>query len=162
MYPLFLDLTGRRVVVVGGGRVATRRIGALLEAGADVHVVAPGVTDALAGLAETGAVSLVRRGYLPGDLEGALLVHTATGVKGVDAQVSWDAAAAGIWCVNAADHARSAAWTPTVARGTGAAEGIEVAVSAGGDPRRAVRVRDAIADLLAAGGLPTARFRAAR
>lgn len=162
MYPLFLDLSGRRVVVVGGGRVATRRVGALVEAGADVRVVAPSVTDKLAGLVAEGAVSWAERGYRPGDLEGALLVHTATGVKGVDARVSWDAAAEGIWCVNAADHARSAAWTPTVARGSGAAEGIEVAVTAGGDPRRAVRVRDAIADLLAAGGLPTARFRAAR
>lgn len=162
MYPLFLDLTGRRVVVVGGGRVATRRVGGLLEAGAVVHVVAPSVTDKLSALVGQDSVSWEPRGYLPGDLEGALLVHTATGVKGVDARVAWDAAAAGIWCVNAADHARSAAWTPTIARGEGAAEGIEVAVTAGGDPRRAVRVRDAIADLLAAGGLPTARFRAAR
>lgn len=121
MYPLFLDLTGRRVVVVGGGCVATRRARGLVEAGAAVEVIAPEITDGLRGLVASGAVAWTAREYRSGDLmdpDPAWVAHTATGVREVDALVSWEAAAERIWCVNAADRDRSTAWTPAVARGT--------------------------------------------
>lgn len=162
MYPLFLDLTGRRVVVVGGGCVATRRARGLVEAGAAVEVIAPEITDGLRGLVASGAVAWTAREYRSGDLmdpDPAWVAHTATGVREVDALVSWEAAAGRIWCVNAADRDRSTAWTPAVARGTAEADGITVAVTAGGDPRRAVALRDAIAGQLDAGGLPVRPFR---
>lgn len=165
MYPLFLDLAGRRAVVVGGGCVATRRVRGLLEAGAAVEVIAPAVTDELRAMAEAGRIGWVPRRYRQGDLsapEPAWLAHTATGDRETDALVAWEAAAARIWCVNAGDHRRSAAWTPSVVRGSGAAEGITVALTAGGDPRRAVVLRDAIADSLTAGRLPTAPHRSDR
>src|SRR5881392_610399 len=83
-YPLMLDLTGRRVVVVGGGRVALRRAQALLAAGALVHVIAPQVDPALAG----PEVTVSRREYRDGDLAGTWLAHAATGDAAVNARVA--------------------------------------------------------------------------
>src|SRR5215510_14137965 len=145
-YPLMLDLTGRRVVVVGGGRVALRRAQGLLAAGALVHVIAPHVDPALAGL----EVRLSRRRYRDGDLAGAWLAHAATDDPAVNAAVAAEAQRLRVWCVRADDAAASAAWTPAVAR-----DGeITVAVTGGGDPERAKRLRAAIATALAEGALP--------
>ena len=145
-YPLMLDMTGRRAVVVGGGRVALRRAQALLAAGALVHVIAPRVDPALAG----PGVKVSRRGYRDGDLAGAWLAHAATDDPAVNARVAAEAERLRIWCVRADDAAASAAWTPAVAR-----DGeITVAVTAGGDPERAKRLRAAIAFALAEGALP--------
>ena len=145
-YPLMLDLTGRRAVVVGGGPVALRRAQALLAAGAQVHVVAPQVDPALAGL----PVTISRRRYRDGDLAGAWLVHAATDDPAVNGAVAADAERLRLWCVRADDAARSPAWTPAVTRHGD----ITVAVTAGGDPRRAQRLRAAIALALAEGTLP--------
>ena len=145
-YPLMLDLTGRRAVIVGGGRVALRRAQALLAAGALVRVIAPRVDPALTGL----ELTVSRREYRDGDLAGAWLAHAATNDPAVNARVAADAQRLRIWCVRADDAAASAAWTPAVAR-----DGeITVAVTAGGDPERAKRLRAAIAFALAEGALP--------
>ena len=145
-YPLMLDLPGRRAVVVGGGRVAHRRAEALLAAGAQGHVIAPQVDPALAGL----PVTVSRRRYRDGDLAGAWLAHAATDDPAVNAAVAADAERERIWCVRADDAARSRAWTPAVTRHGD----LTVAVTAGGDPRRAQRLRAAIALALADGTLP--------
>ena len=165
-YPLALDLTGRRVVVVGGGPVAARRTRGLLAAGAAVEVVAPWVTEDLRDAAREGRLVWHERDYLVGDLvdpEPAWLVHTATGDRPVDEAVAAHADAARIWCVRADDAAASAAWTPAVARGAEGtpAEGVTVAVTAGGDPRRATAVRDAVTAALESGTLPVRRVRRA-
>ena len=145
-YPLMLDLTGRRAVIVGGGRVALRRAQALLAAGALVRIIAPRVDPALAGL----ELTVSRREYRDGDLAGAWLAHAATNDPAVNARVAADAQRLRIWCVRADDAAASAAWTPAVAT-----DGeITVAVTAGGDPERAKRLRAAIAFALAEGALP--------
>ncbi|NDY43649.1 bifunctional precorrin-2 dehydrogenase/sirohydrochlorin ferrochelatase, partial [Dissulfurirhabdus thermomarina] len=77
-YPLFADLRGRRVVVVGGGRVAERKVEALLEAGARIVVVSPEVTETLARMAGEGRIQHVPRPFRPGDLDEAWLVVAAT------------------------------------------------------------------------------------
>ncbi|MFC8500880.1 uroporphyrinogen-III C-methyltransferase [Pedococcus sp. NPDC057267] len=165
-YPLTLDVHGRRAVVVGGGPVAARRARGLLDAGAVVDVVAPWVCEDLAAAASAGQVRWHEREYVAGDLlepEPAWLVHTATGDPATDAQVAREAEAARVWCVRADDAAASSAWTPAVARGregTGA-EGLTVAVNAGGDPRRAAAVRDAVLAALDSGTLPVRRHRVA-
>jgi uroporphyrin-III C-methyltransferase/precorrin-2 dehydrogenase/sirohydrochlorin ferrochelatase len=146
-YPLALDLAGRPVVVVGAGRVALRRVTALLEAGALVQVVAPDVNPGLAGL----DVTLRRRRYRDGDLAGAWLAHAATDDQDVNAAVAAEAERRRIWCVRADSAGDSPAWTPAVTRHGG----LTVAVTAGGDPRRAQRLRAAIALALADGSLPT-------
>ena len=163
-YPLTLDLTGRRVVVVGGGPVAARKAASLVEAGALVDVIAPFFCEDLAALVSADRLSWHERDYVAGDLlepTAAWLVHTATGDPRVDAQVAREAEAARIWCVRADDATASTAWTPAVARGSvgSASEGLTVAVSAGADPRRATAVRDAVLAALDSGTLPVRRVR---
>jgi uroporphyrin-III C-methyltransferase/precorrin-2 dehydrogenase/sirohydrochlorin ferrochelatase len=133
-------------VVVGGGRVALRRASALVAAGALVDVVAPRVTRELAGL----SVTVRQRRYRDGDLAGAWLAHAATDDPDVNASVAAEAERRRIWCVRADDHAASAAWAPAVTRHGD----VTVAVTAGGDPARAQRLRAAIALALAQATLP--------
>ncbi len=155
IYPTALRLLGRPVLVVGAGTVAARRARGLLDAGAVVTVVAPEADVGIKALADAGLVHWRERGYRTGDIDGVWFVQTATGVAELDSQVAADAEAQRIWCVNASDHEASAAWTPAVAE----ADGVKIAVSAGGDPRRALVLRNAVAAALAAGDLPLRRHR---
>lgn len=155
LYPTGLRIEGRAAVVVGGGDVAARRASGLVSAGAIVTLVAPALSVAASALVSTGAVSWRSREYRTGDLDGAWFAHTATGVRAVDDLVAADAETARIWCVRAGDPTASRAWTPAIARH----DDVTVAVSAGGDPRRAMAVRDAVLSQLRSGSLPTARVR---
>ena len=146
-YPIGLILTGRRVLVVGGGAVATRRIPALLEAGADVVVVSTGLTPALRGLADAGRLTWRPRRFESSDVDGAWLVHVAVDDPEAAAEVSAAAEARRVFCVRADDRHAATAWTPAVTRHGR----VTVAVTAGGQPRRAMAVRDAIRALLAGG-----------
>ena len=145
-YPMMLAMAGRRAVVVGGGRVALRRTIGLLEAGANVVVIAPQVRADLAAL----QVTVLRRGYRDGDLSAAWLAHATTDDPAVNDRVAAEAERNRIWCVRADDGAVSAARTPAVTRHGD----LQVAVTAGRDPRRAQRLRSAIALALADGRLP--------
>ncbi|MEU2200819.1 uroporphyrinogen-III C-methyltransferase [Isoptericola sp. NPDC019482] len=159
-YPLGLRVAGRLVIVVGGGPVALRRVRGLLAAGARVRVIAPDVVPELAALVAAGAIERITRGYCDGDLDGAWLVHTATGDPDVDARVAADAELLRTFCVTAGDAGLGSAWVPAVARtpvtdAAGRPAGdLAVAVTAGRDPRRAVRVRDAVVAGLDDGSLP--------
>ncbi|WP_422890242.1 uroporphyrinogen-III C-methyltransferase [Promicromonospora panici] len=163
IYPLGLKIAGRLVVVVGGGPVAARRARSLVEAGARVRVIAPDVCEELVVLARvspSGAVELVARAYGPGDLDGAWLVHTATGSPAVDRQVSDDAERARIFCVTAGDASVGSAWVPAVARTTLTDDAeVTVSVTAGRDPRRSRALRDAVSAALQSGTLPLRRHR---
>ncbi|MFG2057127.1 uroporphyrinogen-III C-methyltransferase [Micromonospora sp. NPDC048930] len=152
-YPLGLRLAGRRVVVVGGGAVATRRVPALLDAGADVLLVSPELTPALRAHVDARRLHWVPRRFAPGDLDGAWLVQVAVNDPAAAAAVSAAAAERRIFCVRADDRAAATAWTPAVTRHGP----VTVAVLGGGDPRRAMTVRDAIRHLLTdrKGPLPT-------
>lgn len=155
IYPTALRLLGRPVLVVGGGPVAARRAKGLLDAGALVTVVAPLACPALNDLAGAGLLDWQPRAYRSSDVDGAWFVQTATGDADVDARVAADAEAQRIWCVNASDHEASAAWTPAVA----VVDDVKIAVNAGGDPRRAMALRDAVATALDSGDLPLRRHR---
>jgi uroporphyrin-III C-methyltransferase/precorrin-2 dehydrogenase/sirohydrochlorin ferrochelatase len=144
-FPLHLDLTGRKVLVVGGGPVAARRVRAL--AGADVLVVAPELAE------DFPDVPVERRRFQPSDVDGAWLVLACTGV--VDDEVAKACEEQRTWCVRADDAALSAAWVPAVAR----VDDVVVSVTAGRDPRRAVALRDALALSLETGDLPLRRTR---
>lgn len=87
LYPLFLQLEGEPVVVVGAGAVARRKVDSLLEAGARVRVVAPEATERIVQLADVGRVAWERRPYREGDAADALLVIGATGDGSVDRRV---------------------------------------------------------------------------
>ncbi|WP_319461798.1 uroporphyrinogen-III C-methyltransferase [Micromonospora sp. RTP1Z1] len=145
-YPLGLRLAGRPVVVVGGGAVATRRVPALLDAGADVLLVSPELTPALRAHVDAGRLRWEPRRFVPADLDGAWLVQVAVDDRAAAAVVSSAAAERRIFCVRADDRAAATAWTPAVTRHGP----VTVAVLGGGDPRRAMTVRDAVRDLLSA------------
>jgi uroporphyrin-III C-methyltransferase/precorrin-2 dehydrogenase/sirohydrochlorin ferrochelatase len=146
-YPLHLDLGGRRALVVGAGPVAVRRVTALLAAGAAVEVVAVEVS------ADLPDVPVQQRAFVDADVDGAWLVLACTGV--IDDEVAVACEVRGVWCVRADDASQSAAWVPAVAR----LDDVVVSVTAGGDPRRAMSLRDAIALAADTGELPTRRTR---
>jgi precorrin-2 dehydrogenase / sirohydrochlorin ferrochelatase len=76
--PIFLDVAGRRCLVIGGGEVAARKVASLLEAGAEVVVVSPWLVETLKALAREGRIRHTMREYEPGDMTGVALVYAAT------------------------------------------------------------------------------------
>jgi uroporphyrin-III C-methyltransferase/precorrin-2 dehydrogenase/sirohydrochlorin ferrochelatase len=149
LYPIGLRLEGLRVLVVGGGTVATRRVPALLAAGADVVLVAPDLTPALHDLATAGRLRWLARRFEPGDVDDAWLVQVAVDDPAAAAAVSDAARERRVFCVRADDRHAATAWTPAVTRHGQ----VTVAVLGGGDPRRAMAVRDGIRNGLADGTL---------
>ncbi len=142
-----LVLTGRRVVVVGGGHVAQRRVPALLATGADVHVVSPEVTPAIEGLASE--LTLVLRDFTETDLDGAWYVVAATDDPQVNARVAAAAEARHTFCVRADDALGGTAWTPAVGHhGT-----VTVGVLGNREPRKSAALRDDIVTALRDGHL---------
>ncbi|MEC4686113.1 MAG: bifunctional precorrin-2 dehydrogenase/sirohydrochlorin ferrochelatase [Nitrospirota bacterium] len=90
-YPVFLNLEGKRCIVIGGGEVAERKVLTLLEAGASVTVISPELTERLAGLKRAGQIEHIQRRYQEGDLTGAFIVIAATSAMDVNRKVSGDA-----------------------------------------------------------------------
>ncbi len=149
VYPVGLRLHERQVVVVGGGQVAHRRVAGLLEAGARVTVVSPEVTPALEALVEPGRLTRIPRRYAPGDLAGAWYAVAATDDAAVNAAVAEEAEQERIFCARADDRSASSAWTPAVGRHGE----LVVGVHGGGDPQRAVGVRDSVVTGLTDGSI---------
>lgn len=152
-YPSGLRLAGRKVVVVGGGQVAQRRIPALIAAGAQVLVVSPEITPAIEGLVGSDEVTWLGRGFDEADLDGAWYVIAATADPEVNARVSVAAEARHTFCVRSDDASTASAWTPAVGRHG------EVTVAVLGDrrrhrdSRRTAAVRDRILEGLQSGEL---------
>src|SRR6516165_2180513 len=138
-YLLGLRLGGRRVVDVGGGAVATRRIPALLDVSADIVLISPTVTASLEDLAAGGRIRWEPRRYADGDCAGAWLVCACTDDPAVNAAVAAEAERERIWSVRADDAQASAAWTPA----SGRADRVQIGVLSG-DPRHSASIRDAI------------------
>jgi uroporphyrin-III C-methyltransferase/precorrin-2 dehydrogenase/sirohydrochlorin ferrochelatase len=152
-YPSGLRLAGRKVLVVGGGNVAQRRVPTFIAAGADVHLVSPEVTPAIEGLVGSGEVTWVRRGFADEDLEGAWYVMVATDDTAVNERVSELAEQQRLFCVRADDAYAATAFTPAV----GTHDGVTVAVmgssAADRDPRHSAALRDDIVAGLRAGSV---------
>jgi siroheme synthase-like protein len=108
--PVNLLVRGRRVVVVGAGVVAARKIEPLLDLGAEVVVVAPEIGDEIRAWAERGRCELVEREFRPADVEGAWLVFSATDEPGVNTAVFAAGEAARVW-VNGADDPANCSFT---------------------------------------------------
>lgn len=89
-YPLMLDLSNRLCIVIGGGKVAERKIETLVEGKAKVKVVSPVVTARIDALALKGIISWENRGYTKGDLEGFFLIIAATDNKILNKEVYQD------------------------------------------------------------------------
>lgn len=153
-YLLGLRLAGRRVVVIGGGAVAARRVPRLLAVGADVLLVSPEVTPALEELAAQRRIDWRRREYASGDCAGAWLAIACAGPAEVNARVAAEAEASRVWCARADDAAASTAWTPAAGRAGDTSIGV-----LSGDPRHSAAIRDAITAGLAAGTIAARHYR---
>jgi uroporphyrin-III C-methyltransferase/precorrin-2 dehydrogenase/sirohydrochlorin ferrochelatase len=114
LYPLFLKVGGRAVLVVGGGSVAARKVEGLLAARALVRVVAPQATEAIEGLARAGAIEWRARAFEEGDLDGAWLVFAATADAEVQARVASSASARRLFVVAVDDPAHATAYSGAV------------------------------------------------
>lgn len=160
LYPIMIDLTGRRVVVVGAGPVGTQKLAALVAGGAVVDVVAPEATAAVRALDRAGAVSWRRKPFQPEDLDGAVLVISAVDDPLV-ARAVWEAANDRTLLANGADDPNHCSFMlPAVYRDGD----LVVSVSTGGvAPAVATRLRDRIATIVGDGHGPwlafLARFR---
>jgi uroporphyrin-III C-methyltransferase/precorrin-2 dehydrogenase/sirohydrochlorin ferrochelatase len=152
-YPSGLRLEGRKVVVVGGGQVAQRRVPGLIAAGAQVYVVSPHVTPAIEALADSNEVTWLRRRFDDADLDGAWYAIAATDDTAVNEAVGRSAETRHTFCVRSDDASHGSAWTPAVGRHG------EVTVAVLGDqresrdPRRTAALRDRILDGLHSGEL---------
>ncbi|MEN8198726.1 MAG: bifunctional precorrin-2 dehydrogenase/sirohydrochlorin ferrochelatase [Thermodesulfobacteriota bacterium] len=87
LYPVYLDIRDQLCLVIGGGKVARRKVESLIPCGALVRLVSPEVDEALADLAASGRVDWQQRNYAPGDLQGAKLVFAATDNDEIQEQV---------------------------------------------------------------------------
>lgn len=101
-YPIFLDLSGRRCVVVGGGLVALRKVKALIEHGGNVRVISPDLCPGLAQMVEKGIIQVLEKGYEGGDLEGTFVVIAATDDVDINRRVAGEAGERGV-LVNVVD-----------------------------------------------------------
>lgn len=137
-YPVGLRLSGRRVLVVGGGHVAQRRVPALIAAGADVHVVSPTLTPALEGMLRE--FSWREGTFRAPDLDDAWYAIATTDDPEVNHAVVLAAEERRIFCVRADDAREASAWTPAVGRHGS----MTVAVLGNREPKRSAAVRDDI------------------
>ena len=143
-YLVGLRLAGRKVVVVGGGTVAQRRLPLLIANGADVHVITRSATPAVEGI--TG-ITLTLREFRAGDLEGAWYAIAATDDPDVNEAVVAEAERLHIFCVRADVAREGTAVTPASFE----YEGLSVGVLAGGEHRRSAAIRSAIYEALQQG-----------
>ncbi|MEU3961657.1 uroporphyrinogen-III C-methyltransferase [Streptomyces buecherae] len=156
-YPVGLRLSGRRVVVIGGGQVAQRRLPTLIAAGADVVLISSSATPSVEAMADGGEIRWERRRYRDGDLADAWYVLVATDDPTANAAASAEAESRRVWCVRSDDAEAATAWTPA----TGRSDGVTVAVLTGRDPRRSAALRDAIVEGLRDGTLVAPHHRLA-
>lgn len=139
-----LRLAGKKVVVVGGGTVAQRRLPLLIASGADVYIISRAVTPAVEAM---DGISLSVREYRDGDLDGAWYAIAATDDAQVNAAVVDEADRRRIFCVRADIAVEGTAVTPA----TFSYAGLSVGVLAGGEHRRSAAVRSSIREALQTG-----------
>ena len=139
-----LRLTGKKVVVVGGGTVAQRRLPLLIASGADVHVISRSATRSVEAMS---GITLSLREYRDGDLDGAWYAIAATDDAQVNAAVVAEAERRHLFCVRADIAVEGTAVTPA----SFSYEGLSVGVLAGGEHRRSAAIRSAIREALQTG-----------
>ena len=138
-YPIFVEMAGRKTLVIGGGKVAQEKITGLLAAGADITVLAPEISPHLQALAAAGTIAYQPQAYFDGALSGYEVCFVATDDGAVNAAVAAEGKRIGIW-VNAADDPKNCDFIlPSVVR----RGDVVVAASTGGaSPALARRLRE--------------------
>jgi siroheme synthase-like protein len=135
-FPIYLEMAGRRCLVVGGGEVAERKVASLLEAGAKVAAISPEATDNLLRWSMENRIEFIARRYQAGDLADYDLVFVATDEPDVTTQVSNEGHRLGVWVNAADDPAHCDFILPSVLR----RGDLTVAVSSGGRSPALARV----------------------
>ncbi|MDO5043997.1 MAG: bifunctional precorrin-2 dehydrogenase/sirohydrochlorin ferrochelatase [Coriobacteriia bacterium] len=137
-YPMYFNLNERKVVVLGGGKVAERKVLTLLEYRAQVTLISPELTDALDVMADAGIIEYIDRRYEYGDLKDAVLVISAVGDVEVDKDIYNEAQEHHI-PINVVDYPELCTFTvPSVVR----RDPVQIAISTGGNsPAYAQRIR---------------------
>lgn len=137
-YPVFLNISGKRCVVVGGGEVALRKVKMLLECDGKVTVVSPRPHPEMAKLSEEGTIHLVQRDYEAGDLKDAVLAVASTNVKEINRRVAHEANKGGV-LLNVVDDPEQSDYTvPSLFR----RGDLTIAISTGGtSPALARKIR---------------------
>jgi siroheme synthase-like protein len=144
-YPVFLNISGRKCVVVGGGQIALRKVNGLLECGADVEVISPDLCPGLDKLAGDGEITVRRGPYQEGALKGALIAVAATDDNDINREVVKEARRGGV-LVNVVDGARDSDFIAPSCLRRG---NIAIAVStAGSSPALARKVRTRLESLI--------------
>ena len=138
-YPVFLNLTGRRCVIIGGGQIAEGKISKLLDSGAKIIVISPDATQGIRSFAERGQIELDLRKYQEGDLQGAFLVIAATNDRVVNQEIFEEAEKQGILLNAVDDMPRCSFIAPSIVeKGP-----VTVAISTGGaSPALARKLRE--------------------
>ena len=138
-FPIYLEMRGRRCLVIGGGAVAERKIANLLEAGAEVTVISPDASENVARWSKNNSIQLEARCYQNGDLDGYELAFVATDDDRVNASVYQEGKSRGVWVNAADDPAHCDFILPSVLR----RGDLTVAVSSGGQsPALARTIRE--------------------
>ncbi len=141
-YPVFLNLAGKRCVIIGGGTIAQGKIGGLLQAGCQITVISPDATPSIRQAAQRGDVTWLERTYKPGDLEGAFIGVAATNVWHVNREIYEEAERLGV-LLNVVDDPDLCSFiAPSVVK----REPVTLAISTGGaSPALARKLRETLA-----------------
>ena len=142
-YPVFLNLAGKRCVILGGGTVAKGKIAALKDAGASITIISPDATPGIQTAARRGDVEWLERKYEPGDLKGAFIAVAATNVWYVNREIYDEADECGV-LLNVVDDPDLCTFiAPSIVK----RDPITLAISTGGaSPALARRLRELLAD----------------
>ena len=141
-YPVYLNLAGKRCVIIGGGIIAQGKIGGLLQAGCRITVISPDATPGIRHAAQRGDVEWLERPYRPGDLEGAFIGVAATNVWHVNQEIYQEAERLGV-LLNVVDDPDLCSFiAPSVVK----REPVTLAISTGGaSPALARKLRETLA-----------------
>ena len=141
-YPVFLNLAGKRCVIIGGGTIAQGKIGGLLQAGCQITVISPDATPGIRQAAQRGDIAWLERTYRPGDLEGAFIGVAATNVWHVNREIYEEAERLGV-LLNVVDDPDLCSFiAPSIVK----REPVTLAISTGGaSPALARKLRETLA-----------------
>lgn len=142
-YPVYLNLAGKRCVILGGGTIAQGKLAALRDAGASITVISPQSTDGIKRAAQRGHITLLQREYQPGDLEGAFIAVAATNVWHVNRQIYEEAEERGVLLNVVDDPDQCTFIAPSIVR----RDPITLAISTGGaSPALARKMRETLSE----------------
>lgn len=143
-FPMFINLTDKKILVAGGGTIALRRVRTLLKFGADIHVTAPELCEELAQLEKEGKITAEHRRYRAGDIRGAQVVLAATDDHEVNRRIWEECRTAGILVNVADDKSLCDFYFPSVVMTDEAVIGVN---SGGADPSITKKIRRKIEEM---------------